>query len=159
MQPAIAVDSHVLARRGGAESVQRGDIVIAALASDIADEQVKRVVALGGDTVDAVDGSLVVNGEVVNEPYLEPGMTTDRLAPITVPDGSVYLLADNRVGGRDSRIDGPVDADQIVGVVVVASAPNPATVRAVAAVVMLAFVLSLVAYLAAPDAQRIDQSP
>ena len=76
---------------------------------------IKRVVAVAGDTVDAVDGMLLVNGKPVDESYLLPGTTTNRLTPMTVPDGHVYVMGDNRANSKDSRVVGPVPLDSIVG--------------------------------------------
>lgn len=75
---------------------------------------VKRVVAVGGDTVRMVGGRLFVNGTEVAEPYLEePG--NGGFPEVHVPDGHVYVLGDNRTHSEDSRFFGPVPVRDIRG--------------------------------------------
>jgi signal peptidase I len=76
---------------------------------------IKRVMAVGGDRVEAKDGEVLVNGEWVDEPYLAEGVATADFSPITVPDDAVWVMGDNRGGSGDSRSFGPVPLDAIVG--------------------------------------------
>jgi signal peptidase I len=76
---------------------------------------IKRVVAIGGDRVEAADGEVLVNGEPVDEPYLAEGVGTADFSPITVPDDAVWVMGDNRGSSGDSRSFGPVPLDAIVG--------------------------------------------
>ncbi len=90
---------------------------------------IKRVVAKGGDTVSllpcTVEGRenevvLTVNGVIVDEPYIEKmivGKMTKIQEEITVPEGYVYVLGDNRKVSLDSRAFGPVKVELIDGVV------------------------------------------
>ena len=67
---------------------------------------IKRVIGLGGDTVECCDddGRLVVNGVSIEEPYLKPGVTpSDREFSVTVPEGHLWLMGDNRSNSQDSR--------------------------------------------------------
>ncbi|MFJ2609577.1 signal peptidase I [Streptomyces sp. NPDC091279] len=74
-----------------------------------ADEKdlIKRVIAVGGDTVACQgDGPVYVNGKALNEPYLYPGSTPcgDRnFGPLKVPAGSIWVMGDNRQHSADSR--------------------------------------------------------
>ena len=67
---------------------------------------VKRIIGMPGDTVDIKNGQVLVNGEVLDEPYYE-GITgmTDALVdyPVTVEDGHVFVMGDNRPNSKDSR--------------------------------------------------------
>ena len=81
----------------------------------------ERVIAVEGDTVDITDDGLVVNGSVVQEPNVlgettqfEGGVTF----PLTVPEGQVFLLGDNRPHATDSRVFGCVAEDDISGRVI-----------------------------------------
>lgn len=86
---------------------------------------VKRVIAVGGQTID-IDferGSVCVDGQMLDEAYLEKGLThTDSGAftgkyPITVPEGFVFVMGDNRNVSKDSRSSevGLVPVDNITG--------------------------------------------
>lgn len=67
---------------------------------------VKRIIGMPGDTVDIKNGKVLVNGELLDEPYYE-GITsmTDALVdyPVTVEDGHVFVMGDNRPNSKDSR--------------------------------------------------------
>jgi len=68
---------------------------------------VKRVIGLPGDVVELHDGKLFVNGQEVIEPYLNPEKDTSPYGPVTVPDGMLFVLGDNRAHSGDSRFAPP----------------------------------------------------
>ena len=81
----------------------------------------RRVVATAGDIVDIVDNGLVINGSTQLEADIY--QKTERYAegygfPLTVPEGSVFVLADSRTGATDGRVYGPVDIDDTLGKVI-----------------------------------------
>jgi signal peptidase I len=81
---------------------------------------VKRVVALGGSDVGLEDGVLVVDGVARREPELDlAGVDGVYFGPVTVPEGTVFVLGDNRGESVDSRSYGPVPLRDVVGRVVV----------------------------------------
>ena len=98
-----------------------GDIVIARKESFDENPIVKRVIATGGQTVDIdfdlgrvyVDGVLLEEEYINDLTYLEEGTEF----PLTVPEGSVFLMGDNRNHSSDSRDErlGPVDERLIIG--------------------------------------------
>lgn len=92
-----------------------GEIVVA-VAPDTGESVVKRVVAVGGDTIGIEDGVLVRNGEAVDEPYANHReMDGYFWGPVDVPEGHVFLLGDNRLESHDSRNYGTVPLDAIEG--------------------------------------------
>jgi signal peptidase I len=94
-------------------SPERGDIVV--LRVRPGDELlIKRIIGLPGDEVAIHDGQVYVNGEALDEPYLDQN-TRGNLAPRVVPPLHVFVMGDNRRASNDSRSFGPVHMDNIVG--------------------------------------------
>jgi signal peptidase I len=76
---------------------------------------IKRVMAVGGDTIEGKEGQLFVNGAEVQEPYLSEGVETSSFGPVDVPVGMMFVMGDNRGNSDDSRSFGPVPIDTVVG--------------------------------------------
>jgi len=90
-----------------------------------ADDLIKRIVAVGGDTVEIRDGSLYVNGELADEPYLfQPG-GMPAFGPELVPAESVFVMGDNRAVSYDSRRFGAIPLDHVLGEAVLRIWPLP----------------------------------
>ena len=99
-----------------------GDIVILRKNGVFDDDPiVKRVIAVEGQTVDIdfAEGIVYVDGEALEEDYIrEPTYTAEGTEfPLTVPEGSIFVMGDNRNDSDDSRDPelGPVDTRQILG--------------------------------------------
>ncbi|MFJ5264553.1 signal peptidase I [Streptomyces sp. NPDC088387] len=105
MSPTIGVGDRVLAERVDGADVRRGDVVVFKDTTWADSPVVKRVVAVGGDTVACcTDGRLTVNGKEIDEPYLPEGESAEAsdFPTVTVPDGRIFLLGDERQGSLDS---------------------------------------------------------
>ncbi|MFF6978758.1 signal peptidase I [Streptomyces sp. NPDC008343] len=106
MAPTIGAGDRVLAQRVDGGEVRRGDVVVFTDKTWVSNAPVvKRVVAVGGDTVACcTDGKLTVNGKRIDEPYLaEDGLAELQNFPtVTVPKGRLFLLGDERSGSLDS---------------------------------------------------------
>jgi signal peptidase I len=76
---------------------------------------IKRVMALSGDTIEAREGVVYVNGEAVDEPYLPEGTVTGDFPLYTVPQGEIFVMGDNRGNSDDSRSFGGFPEDTVVG--------------------------------------------
>ncbi len=105
---------------------ERGDIVVLHPPDTPGKPYIKRVIGLPGDRVTFGAGYVLINGQRLNEPYLSGAITDCDVAPYcrtTVPDGTVYVLGDNRGNSSDSRWFGPVSVDRIVGKAWIANWP------------------------------------
>lgn len=80
----------------------------------VGDDLIKRVVAVGGDTVEIQGGRLLINGKAVEEPYL-PAVTMADSPAQAVEDGYAFVMGDNRDHSRDSRSFGTIPVDTVIG--------------------------------------------
>ena len=89
---------------------------------------IKRIIGLPGETIRFADNQVYVNGLRLEEPYLAeqdstrprltiPGCAQTTPAPDTcvVPEGTIFMMGDNRLGSSDSRVFGPIEIDSVVG--------------------------------------------
>jgi signal peptidase I len=97
--------------------VHRGDIVVFETPPDEpgAEDLVKRVIGLPGETVSCARGGILIDGRPLDEPYLEDTTTTTCDRRYHVPADTVFVMGDNRNFSKDSRSFGPIDQDAIVG--------------------------------------------
>jgi len=129
MSPTLEPGERVVTWKAGAGHAtwHRGEVV--SLRHD-GQVWIKRIVAVGGDTVGLRDGRLVVDGRVVHEPWSDPErIDSVYFGPVRVPVGSVFVMGDNRADSEDSRSFGPVPGSAITGRVVAVVWPRVATVE------------------------------
>ena len=108
--------------------VRRGDVIVFdRITSETQhDDLIKRVIALPGETLEVRSCVVYIGGVQLDEPYLNPeqvsqadptarcGAHTD-MSALTVPEGDVFVMGDNRVQSFDSRDFGPVEVSKIRG--------------------------------------------
>ncbi len=104
---------------------ERGDIIV--FRSGLKDDKggdkllVKRVIALPGDRISISGGLVYIDGVAQDEPYIKDGYTTSDMEELSVPEGKLFCMGDNRQNSIDSRNDriGFVDERDVLGKVVI----------------------------------------
>jgi signal peptidase I len=95
---------------------ERGDVVVFESVNGGEEDLIKRVVGVAGDEVEVRNGTLLVNGEAREEPYLNRNLPfNDSYGPSEVPEGHVFVMGDNRANSADSRVFGPLPIENIEG--------------------------------------------
>ncbi|MGQ9618447.1 MAG: signal peptidase I [Candidatus Aminicenantia bacterium] len=112
------------------KDIKRGDIVVFRYPEDPTKDFVKRVIALGGESIEIKDKEVFINGKPINEPYKvhkdisifkaneyipENAIIRDNFSPITVPENQYFVMGDNRDNSSDSRYWGFLPRDMIKG--------------------------------------------
>ncbi len=141
MIPSILIGDHVFASmyryglrlpftqiRLFSQPVQRGEIIIFPFPENPELDYIKRVIALGGETLEIRDRQVFINGTPLAEPYAFYDLEVlaqlrargheaifDNFGPITVPKGHLFMMGDNRLGSADSRVWGFVKESTVKG--------------------------------------------
>jgi len=106
------------------DNFHRGDVIVfnpppAWTGDATGTAYVKRVIGVGGDTIDIHGGHLYVNGYLQTEPYVFESQTTDLpnhgSKTWTLDPGQLFVLGDHRAASQDSRDFGPIDKSAVVG--------------------------------------------
>ena len=120
MAPTLKVNDRVLVNKLSYDlhDVHRGDLVVFESPPNEGSQTkdlIKRVIGLPGETVESRDGQILINGQVLEEPYLGPDVTTGPLEKVTVPAEHLWVMGDNRPNSRDSRFFGAIPESLVIG--------------------------------------------
>lgn len=103
---------------------ERNDVIVFRYPQDPKLDYIKRVIAISGDTIEGRDKKLFLNGKPLDDKYGvhmdetivdRAASPRDNFGPITVPEGKVFVMGDNRDNSFDSRFWGFVDHRAILG--------------------------------------------
>ncbi len=92
---------------------QRGDIIVFHFPGDPKEEYIKRVIGLPGDEVSIKNGHVYINGQILNENYLD--VKINYTGAWNVPSDQLFVLGDNRNNSSDSHDWGTVPMNYVVG--------------------------------------------
>lgn len=108
-------------------SIERFDIVVFPAPDEPDKKYIKRVIGVPGDSIEFIEDHLYLNGEVIDEPYLNERIAAhdgtytanfsmeDLTGEKTVPEGHYFVMGDNRVNSRDSRNFGFISEETVSG--------------------------------------------
>ena len=104
---------------------QRGDVIV--FKSELLDENekpknlIKRIIALPGETIEIKGGEVYIDGQMLQEDYLPGEAISGEMDAVTVPEGQLFVMGDNRECSEDSRSPrvGTIEQSTIVGKVIV----------------------------------------
>ena len=121
MEPTLHTGDRVLVNKLSyrLHDIHRGDIVVFERPGIEADpaikDLIKRVIGLPGETVDAHNGRIYIDGKALKEPYLPEDTVIGDVAAQRIPDDSYWVMGDNRANSSDSRRFGPIKKSLIIG--------------------------------------------
>ncbi|MCK1981669.1 MULTISPECIES: signal peptidase I [Peribacillus] len=128
MMPTLQDHERIVLTKFGTniDNIDRFDIVV--FHATVDKDYIKRVIGLPGDHIEYKDDTLYINGKAYEEPYLdkyknqmagvpltESFKLEDITGSMTVPEGQLFLMGDNRQNSLDSREIGTISVDEIVG--------------------------------------------
>ena len=116
MEPNLHTDQRLVVEKVSyrLHGPRRGDVVVIRMPERGPELLIKRIIGLEGETIEVSNGVVTIDGQPLEEEYLVR-KTTGNYGPVTIPEGHVFVMGDNRGASNDSRIFGPVPLDRVVG--------------------------------------------
>lgn len=103
-------ETMILNKIGIYKGVERFDIIVIDAGDDYI---IKRVIAMPGETIAYIDGKLYINGKYMDDIYAKS--KTEDFDAVTLQDNEYFVMGDNRIVSKDSRMIGPITENQIQG--------------------------------------------
>ena len=116
MEPGLHTDEFVLVDKAAYlfQSPQRGDVIVFHYPLDPSKDFIKRIIGLPGDTVQTTSNKVIVDGQILHEPYINNASNSNDNTLKLGPD-QFFVMGDNRNNSFDSRLWGPLNKSYIVG--------------------------------------------
>lgn len=121
MEPTLQVGDRVFVNQLSYKwgDVKHGQVIVfdrpGGPGRDGIDVLIKRVIGIPGDVIEGREGAVYRNAEKVDEGYLPDGTFTSDFGPVTVGEGQLWMMGDNRTNSEDSRVFGTIPIDSVVG--------------------------------------------
>ena len=120
MDPTILVGDHLIAdmKIYKSEKPKRGDIIIFKFPKDPSKDFIKRVIGTEGEKVTIIHNKIYINEKLIDDPwghFTIPRSSIEDYGPVKVPEGSFFVMGDNRDNSQDSRFWGFVDIKKVKG--------------------------------------------
>jgi signal peptidase I len=94
---------------------QRGDVIVFVPPRHPDEDYVKRIIGMPGEKVQVIKGQVYIDDKLLDEPFTPRTGSYTMPEPVTVPEGEVFVLGDNRNNSNDSHNWGPLPVENIVG--------------------------------------------
>ncbi len=100
---------------------ERGDVLVFEFPGNVQKDYIKRVIALPGETIAFRNGNVYVNDILLQEQYLDGAPTfcdsgvACNISEYVVPEGSLFVMGDNRANSSDSRAWGALPLERVIG--------------------------------------------
>ena len=116
MAPAFSDGDRLLMEKNLGD-LKRGDVITFLYPKDRSKSYIKRIIGLPGETIEIKTGTVLVNGQTLDEPYVieRHHQSKASFPPRTVPENEYFVLGDNRDNSSDSRYWGTVSEELITG--------------------------------------------
>lgn len=98
-----------------AERAVRATLEALGIRTSASDDLIKRVIALGGETIEIRDNQVLIDGVALDEPYVRDGAIMPDFGPRTIGDAELFMMGDNRNESSDGRVFGPIPVDEVIG--------------------------------------------
>lgn len=119
MEPTLQIGDRVIVEKlfFKPSELRRGDVIVFWAPAGVShgDPLIKRVIGLPGDRVEVHDGTVYVNGQPLQEPYIKEKPNADFEPPVLVPQGDLFMMGDNRNSSFDSRSWGYASFSGVIG--------------------------------------------
>ncbi len=123
MLPTLQIGDYVLVNKFvyRFRAIHRGDIIVFKYPKNEAEDYIKRVIGLPGETLEIRGRQVFINGKPLDEPYAVYGstpfgtVTPNTFGPIHIPPGKLFMMGDNRDNSLDSRLWGLLDERKVEG--------------------------------------------
>jgi signal peptidase I len=116
MEPNLHTDQRLVVEKLSyrLHTPRRTDVVVLHIPDHSKELLIKRVIGLPGETIQVKDGGVYLDGQLLDEPYLNVE-TRGSYGPLLIPPDHIFVMGDNRGASNDSRSFGPVHIQQVVG--------------------------------------------
>jgi signal peptidase I len=120
MEPTLLVGDYFLVdmKIYKSEKPKRGDIVIFEFPKDPSKDFIKRVIATEGEKIEIIRNKIYINDQLIDDPWSHftmPRSSIEDYGPVRVPEGSLFVMGDNRDNSQDSRFWGFVKVNKVKG--------------------------------------------
>jgi signal peptidase I len=120
MEPALLVGDYFIAdmKIYKSEKPKRGGLVVFEYPKDPSKDFIKRVIATEGEKIEIIRNKIYINDQLMDDPwghFRMPGSSIEDYGPVRVPEGSLFVMGDNRDNSQDSRFWGFVNIRKVKG--------------------------------------------